>query len=111
MKKIRRWFKDFFDPQDFNNLDIAAIGTAFNDTQVRALWLFNCFDEIRRINLEVEKRLLNGTQNANLTDLCARRKAYQDVMEGILSARRQVVSGTQEARPNPHPLVDLDRTV
>lgn len=107
MKKMKRWFKDFFGVEEFNNLDIASITQAFNDPTVRGIWLSTCFEEVRRINLEVDRRLLSGTELA-FTDLCARRKAYQDMLEAILSARRQV---TQDVRPNPRPqaIVDLDR--
>lgn len=110
MRKIKRWFHDFFDPKDFNNLDMGSIGEAFSDSSVRTAWLMNSFDEIKRINLEVEKRLLSGTES-NLTDLCARRKAIQDLLEGVLSAKRQVI--TQDVRPNPviQGGINLDRTV
>lgn len=111
MKRVTRWFKDFFRPDLFNNLDTEAIGAAFNDLGVRTLWLNYCFDELKRINMEVDKRLLSGSE-AGLIDLCARRKAYQDVLEAVLTARRQVVLGTQARSPNPKDrvvVVDLDR--
>lgn len=109
MKKIKRWFKDIFDPEEFNNLDTEAIRAAFNDVSVRNIWLSGCFEELKRINMEVDKRLLSGT-NLQLTDLCARRKTYQDVLEAVLSARRQVVKEPQELRHNPRPSeVNLDR--
>ncbi len=109
MKTIKRWLKDLFDPQTFNNLDTAAIGGALNDPGVRTLWLAYCLDELKSINLEVDKRLLLARDNEmGLIDLCARRKAFQDVLEAILSARRKL---TQEVRPNPRTPsdVNLDR--
>lgn len=107
MKKIKRWFKELFEPEVMNGIDTAAIAGAFNDPGVRSLWLAYCFNEIVRINMEVDKRLLAGSE-LGLIDLCARRKAFQDVLEAVLSARRQL---TQDVRPNPRPLVavDLDR--
>lgn len=105
MKKLKRWLKDIFDPE--NNLDVDAMRSAFNDVSVRTLWLSTCLDELARMNQEVDKRLLNGL-TMQLTDLCARRKAYQDVLEAILSARRQVVAGSQDVRPNPKSKVDVD---
>jgi hypothetical protein len=107
MKKIKRWFKEIFEPDNFNGLDTASIAGAFNDPGVRALWLTYCFEEIIRINQDVDKRLLLGSE-MGLTDLCARRKAFQDVLEAVLSARRKL---TQDVRPNPRPLsaVNLDR--
>lgn len=105
MKKIKRWLKEIFDPE--YDIDVDAIRAAFNDTSIRTLWLSNFLDEIKRINREVDKRLLSGP-HFQLTDLCARRKAFQDMLEYVLSARRQV---TQDVRPNPKvPVeVDLDR--
>lgn len=107
MRKIKRWLKDIFNPEDFNDIDTEAIRSAFNDTSIRTLWLSSCLDELKRINLEVDKRILSGS-DFQLTDLCARRKAYQDILEAVLSARRQV---TQDARPNPQKevVVNLDR--
>lgn len=107
MRKIKRWFRELFEPENFNGIDTAAISGAFNDPAVRSLWLTYCFDEVVRINLEVDKRLLNGSE-FGLIDLCARRKAFQDVLEAVLLSRRKL---TQDIRPNPRPLVaiDLDR--
>ncbi len=110
MKKLKKWLSDYFSPESFNDLDVDGIAQALNDSSVRHIWLTRTLAELKTINLDVDKRLVSGT-NLQLTDLCARRKAYQDVLESILSARRTVVSGTQEQRPNPKApvLVDLDR--
>ena len=110
MKKIKRWLKDIFDPD--NDLDIFAIGEAMNDPSTRTQWLSDVLAEIKQINMEVDKRLLSGTVNEyGLLALCARRKAYRDVMEAFLSARRTVNAATQELRHNPRSsvIVDLDR--
>lgn len=109
MRKIKRWFKEIFDPENFNGMDTALIAGALNDPGVRALWLAFCFEEIIRINMEVDKRLLTARDNEmGLIDLCARRKAFQDILEAVLSARRQL---TQEVRSNPRmpEVVNLDR--
>lgn len=106
--KMKRWFKEMFDPQEFNGLDTMAIGEAFNDPSVRREWLLGVFEAIRDMNLEVDRRLLSDSAYG-LTDLCAKRKAYQDVLEAILDAKRKV---TQGVRHNPRPVVgsiDLDR--
>lgn len=109
MKKLLAQVKDFFNPSWFNNLDTVAIGEALNDLSVRTIWLNTCFEEIRRINLEVDRRLMSG--HSDLIDLCARRQAYQDILESVLSARRQLTKGPQEPRHNPRPefAVNLDR--
>lgn len=108
MKKlVVRYLSNFFGPEQFNDLDIASITEAFNDPGVRALWLRDIFQELKAIHLEVDKCLL-ANLTYRLSDLCTRRRVYQDILESILSAKRQV---TQEARPNPkpRPVVDLDR--
>lgn len=109
MRKIKRWFKDIFSPEEFNNMDTELIRAAFNDVSVRNIWLTECFEELKRMNMEVDQRLLTGT-NLQLTDLCARRKAYQDILEAVSSARRQVEK-SQDARHNPRveSVVNLDR--
>ena len=108
MKKISRWFKDIFNLEEFNDLDTTSIMEAMNDASVRQRWLIDIFEELKRINLEVDKRLLLGVEIGYI-DLCARRKAYQDVLEGVLSAKRQVaqeIPHNQAVRPSG---VDLDR--
>ena len=104
MMKIKRWLKEIFDPVQFNNLDMAAIGGAFNDPSIRQLWLEYCFDELKAMNVEVDRRLL-ADANLSFTDLCARRKAFQDILEAVLSARRKLMQGI---RPNPRNEVDIN---
>lgn len=106
MKKIRGWFQDIFSVRDFNGVDVPAIQQAFNDPAVRTLWLGDILDELKRMNLEVDKRLLTGN-DYRLTDLCARRQAIQDILESVLAARRQVTKETQ-AKPHNPPKVDVN---
>lgn len=109
MTKLCRFLREIFDPQAYNDLDTDAIRSALNDASVRNTWLSDCIDEMRRINIEVDRRMLYGTV-VDLTDLCARRKAIQDLLEAALSARRKI-AGKPEARPNPKAGdVNLDRT-
>lgn len=107
MRTLRKWLKDYFEPEIFNDLNVGDIGSALNDTSVRTVWLSSLMEELKTINLEVDRRLLSDSQ-FGLIDLCAKRKAYQDILEGILRARRQV---TQGLRPNPkfQGVVDLDK--
>lgn len=85
-------------------MDTAGITESLNDPFIRAKWLDGCFEEIRQMNLEVDRRLLTA-RGFGLIDLCARRKAYQDMLESVFSIRRQMV------RPNPRSemAVNLDR--
>lgn len=94
MKRIVRYLKDVFTLKDLNNLDIDDILSALIDPAVRKLWVYEVCEELKRMNLEVDRRLLSSTQ-LNLTDLAARRKAYQDVLELVLIARRRT------RNPNP----------
>lgn len=106
--KMIRWFRELFEPEQFGDLDIMAIGEAFNDSNVRREWLLMTLDAIRDVNFEADRRLLAG-ETFGLTDLCAKRKAYQDMLENVLSAKRRVTHGE---RPNPRPVIggiDLDR--
>jgi hypothetical protein len=102
MKRIVRYLKDVFSMRDLHNLDVNEILLALNDASVRKTWIYELCEELKRLNLEVDKRLLSGSQY-NLTDLAARRKAFQDVLELVLSARRR------NRNPNPKSEVfDLD---
>lgn len=107
MRTFRKWFSDYFSPELFNDLNIGEIGSALNDTSVRTIWLDRCLDELKRINLEVDKRLLSDSMYG-VSDLCARRKAFQDVLEGILTARRQVTQGVRQ-NPKVQVAVNLDK--
>jgi hypothetical protein len=106
VKKLRHWLKEIFNPQEFNDIDVAGVAQAFNDPSVRSLWIAGCLDEIKRINISLDQCLLTLGTKA-IPDLCARRKAIQDVLEMALSARRQLAS---ESRPNLSvAAINLDR--
>lgn len=104
MMKLNRWMKDFFNPRTFNDLDLESIGQALGNPTVREIWLMGILTDLKQMNKDVDRRLLSGN-DFRLTDLCARRKAYQDILEAIASARRQVM---QEVRPNPTVPVDIN---
>lgn len=107
MRSFKKMVSDYFNPESFNDLNVGDLGSALNDTSVRAIWLEGCLMELKRINLEVDKRLLSDGMYG-ISDLCARRKAYQDVLESILSARRQVTQGVRH-NPKVQVAVNLDR--
>lgn len=107
--KIKRWLSELWEPERMNDLDISEISTALSDMATRYRWLETLVDDLKQMNSDIDRRLLNGKQEG-ISDLCARRKAYQDILESVLSARRTV---TQAERHNPrHPVdefINLDR--
>lgn len=109
MKKIKKWLGEMFEPESFNDLDVGEVVLALNDSAIRTLWIQRILADLKTINQEVDKRLLSDSQYG-ITDLCARRKAYQDILEAVLSCKRQV---TQASGHNPKAevptFVDLDR--
>lgn len=107
MKKIKQWMSEIFEPEQFNDLDIYAVADALNDHEIRKRWFFGILDEIKKINKDVDRRLLSGPE-LGLTDLCARRKAIQDMMDLVLSVKRQMK--VEQGRPNPTGQgINLDR--
>lgn len=89
MKKIPRWLSSIFSPKDLLGLDAGEVLDALNDGVIRKTWLYDVFEELKRLNLEIDKRLLSESQ-FHVQDLAARRKALQFVLEAVLSAKRQV---------------------
>jgi hypothetical protein len=88
MKKIPDLLKDWFSPKELQGLDINEILGAFADPVVRNIWIFGIFEELKRLNLELDRRLLNA-DGIYIDDLAARRKAYQDMLDSVLSAKRR----------------------
>lgn len=106
MKKIKKWFQEIFEPEEFNDLDVYGVAEALNDSDIRKRWFLAVLDEIKQININVDRRLLSG-QDFGLSDLCARRKAFQDALELVLTIKRQ---GRQDVRHNPgQQVINLDR--
>ena len=89
MRKIFKKFTDIFSPKQLQGLDSMELIDAFVDPAVRKLWLWEVYEELKRMNLAIDKQLREGNPY-NFDDLCARRKAYQDVLDAILRAKRQV---------------------
>ena len=108
MRKLRKWLSEFFDPATDTNL--YSLGEALGNPETRRRWILDVVEEIKRMNIEVDRRLISGTE-VGFIDLCARRKAFQDVLEMILVAKRTTLA--QDSRPNPkvevEPIVNLDR--
>lgn len=104
MKKVPRFLLNLFSPQHLQNLDVLELLEAFNNPTVRKLWIYEVYQELRALNLGVEKALLTG----KTTDLSVRRKAIQDVLELITTAKRRC---SEEKDPDHKILaeVDLDR--
>lgn len=88
MKSIPKLFGDWFSPKEIYGIDISEIQLAFSDSVVRNIWLLGIYEELKRLNLEIDKRLLMN-DSMDITDLAARRKAHQDVLESVLTARRR----------------------
>ena len=91
MKKINRWLHSIFETKQLQNIDLMEILDAMNDPGTRKFWLWDVCEELKRINLEIDKRLVMGNE-LKLNDLAARRRAYQDVLEGVLLAKRTAKS-------------------
>lgn len=106
MKKLPRYLLRLFSPKHLQNLDVLELLQAMNNETVRKLWLYDIYQELREMNLGIEKALLN--QDTRINDLSARRKAYQDVLEGILGAKRRQTEETDHDH-NVQSLIDLDR--
>lgn len=106
MKKIARYFKRLFSPRYMQDIDMMDLIHALNSETVRKIWLFEVYQELRNLNLGVDKALLGGDLRIN--DLSARRKAFQDVLEMLITARKRSLA---EKDPNPRYMseVDLDR--
>lgn len=107
MKRLLKCLFDYFAPS--NDLDVSALGEALNDPGIRTRWLAAMLDEIRQMNIDVDRALLSSVPLA-LHDLCARRKAYQEVLAALLAARRNAAS--QDVPPQSAPsrgLPNLDR--
>lgn len=107
MKMIQK-LKELFAPVDFQGISLEEIARALADQEIRTIWLLRLMDDLKQMNLEIDRRLLSG-QEFKIIDLCARRRAYQDVLEGVLSAQR---IKPKDARHNPlvsGAFPDLDR--
>jgi hypothetical protein len=94
MKRIVAYLNDVFSTKDLHNLDMNDVLGSLNDPAVRKQWIYETCEELKRLNLAVDKVLLSDSQYG-ITDLAARRKAYQDVLESLLTARRRI------RNPNP----------
>ncbi len=95
MKKLTRWMESIFHPKTMQGLDVVDLLDSMNDPVIRKTWLWDVFEELKRLNLAVDKSLQEG--GFRIEDLAAKRKAYQEILEGILVAKRTVKS----KGPNP----------
>lgn len=90
-KVLARLLSDLFSPRSLQDLDAGELLHALNDPSVRKHWLWEVYDALKRMNLDVDRKL-HDTDFHNFELLCARRRAYQDILSAILAAHRQVTN-------------------
>lgn len=108
MKKLHRWLNSIFSPQELQDLDAAELLECLGSPSIAREWLFTIYSDLKQMNLQIDQSLISG-RDYNLADLCSRRRAYQDVLEAVKTAKKTV---TQAPNHNPRPPafdVDLDR--
>ena len=106
MKKVKKWLSEIFSPENVQGLHLESLTEALNEPMTRDIWLNMVYADLKNMNEEIDRVLLSE-QEYKLTDLCARRKAYQQILESLLSAKRSTPSVSHN--PQPNGLVDLDR--
>lgn len=107
--KFVKHLKELFAPESIQDLRMDEIALALNDHDIRTTWLTGLLNDLKLMNLQVDKALLDGSQ-IKLADLCARRRAYQDILDSILLSAQRVK--TNDVQHNPRPkrgFADLDR--
>lgn len=105
MKKLPRFLSSLFSPLYMQDLDVVDLLNLLNDPSVRRKWLFGIYEELRNVNLSVDRALLRGA--GHLDDLSARRKALRDMLE--LLARTRSSMGEKDHDLAFQAEVDLDR--
>lgn len=93
MIRFPRFLSNIFEASE--DIDVYSIGEALNDPTIRSRWLKSMLDEIKRIHLDIDSRLMAG--NRDISDLSSRRRAIQFALERLSSERR---SALQESRHN-----------
>lgn len=107
MRYVKKWLSEMFEPEQAQDLDISMIVESLTDMEVRNIWMESVFEQIKTINLEIDKRMLSG-DTQGIQDLCVKRRTIQELLESILSARRTVLGKSQSHNPRPA-YVNLDR--
>ena len=93
MKKfLVKKLSDLFNPYDYLELDVYDVLDGLKDDVVRKNWLFSVLQEIKRLSMDIDRMLETGNLGG-ITNLSARRKGLQFVLETALEARRDVERG------------------
>ncbi len=106
-KTLLQKLDQLFRPTYTFDIDLYEVLEALGDGVTRKTWLFELALEIKRINLEIDKKLLSGLPLSEtiLADLSGRRRSLQFVLEAVLSAKRD----TQRRRgQNPATKAEFD---
>jgi|WetSurMetagenome_2_1015567.scaffolds.fasta_scaffold491048_1 hypothetical protein len=81
--------KDLFRPVDYQEINPQEIFDILADPSVRKAWLFEVLQELVRINRSIDQKLVSGV-TFSITDLSARRRGLQFVLDTALAAKREV---------------------
>ena len=105
VKKI----SDLLNPGYVFDLDVYEVLESLQDPVVRKDWLFEVLWEIKRINLEIDKKL-NGDgplTETILADLSGRRRAFQFILETALASKNKI-QRSRGHNPASKGTLDLD---
>ncbi len=90
MKKyIVKRLMELFNPSQFQELDVYGVLSALQNQAVLKMWLYEVLSQIKQLNLQIDQGLLSG-KTYDISDLSAKRRALQGVLESALSIHREV---------------------
>lgn len=93
--KIPKFINDLFTPKNLQGLDSEELMVSLADPFIRKAWILSVFEEMKQLNLEVDKQLLSK-ELWMIQNLAIRRRAIQDMLEKVALAKRRVKTQTHE---------------
>lgn len=100
------WPRTIFEilcPAELNDLNVEELAIALNNPAVRNRWLQDVLEDLRRLNLHVDKLLERNEPQHKFVEVSARRRQTWAILQQIQLAKNSV-----EMDSGHNPMEDLD---
>jgi hypothetical protein len=87
--KFPKWITDIYKPEELQKIKVEEILMAMNDVSIRKHWLFEVLDELKEVNLSID-RALDAREQYSFEELSAKRRALTWVLNQVLSSKNSV---------------------
>ena len=85
-----KWLRQILDPAPMYDLDLTKLSLALNGPAVRHHWLKALLEQLRELNLEIDRMLERNDPQSRYIEISARRRQLVAILQQIETSKNSV---------------------